>query len=496
LKSAALLTVAEMAAADRAAVAAGVPLERLMENAGAAVAAAVSARYRPCPTLFLCGPGNNGGDGYVAARHLAKAGWPVRVARLPPRTGRMGAAAAAARAWTGAVEPLAPAALEGAALVIDALFGAGLDRPLAGAALDVIAALAARALPTVAVDIPSGVAGDSGAVLGAAAPAALTVTFIRRKPGHLLLPGRLLCGEVVVADIGMPEVALDAIAPRTFANEPEIWRRLLPRPRPEQHKYSRGHALVFGGEMTGAARLAARGAQRAGAGMVTVACAAAQRPVFAADRPSLVVRVAEDAAALAALVSAHKVNAALIGPGAGTSEATRARVLALAATGVPLVLDADALSAFADRSADLIGARRGPAVLTPHDGEYARLFAQQGDRLTRARAGARLAGAIVLLKGADTVVADADGRAAINANAPPALATAGAGDVLAGFLVALLAQGMPAFEAAAAAAWLHGAAAAAFGPGLIADDLSEKLPAVLASLEELPEDSHLGLGEA
>ncbi|MSO71917.1 MAG: NAD(P)H-hydrate dehydratase [Alphaproteobacteria bacterium] len=494
LEVSAVLTVAEMAKADLAAIASGMSIEELMDRAGGAVAAAVVARYSPRPTLVLCGPGNNGGDGFVAACRLIEAGWgSVRVALLGgPRSALKAAAAKAAKPWKGVIIPVSPQALDGAELVVDALFGAGLDRPLEGESRATIEALARSGIPTVAVDIPSGVAGDSGEVLGAAAPAKLTVTFFRRKPGHLLLPGRQLCGETVIADIGIPERALDKIAPRTFANEPRQWRALLPRPKAEQHKYSRGHSLVFGGAMTGAARLAARGAQRAGAGMVTIACAEAQLIVFATDRPSLVVRVANDPEALAGLAGRHKVNAVLIGPGAGATQATRARVLALAALGLPMVLDADALSAFADCPDELLVALRSPCVLTPHDGEYARLFALQGDRLARARAGARRSGAVVLLKGADTVVAAPDGRAAINSNAPPWLATAGSGDVLAGFLVALLAQGMPAFEAAAAAAWLHGAAATRVGPGLIAEDLPEALPVVLASLEDSSKDSHLG----
>jgi NAD(P)H-hydrate epimerase len=459
-----------------------------MENAGRAVADAVSRRWPKQKTLVLCGPGNNGGDGFVAARVLAERGWPVRLALVGAREKLKGDAAAAAARWTGPVEPLAPAAIGDATLIIDAIFGAGLARPIEGVAREVIAAVEAGRLPVVAVDMPSGVDGASGAVLGIAPKAALTVTFFRRKPGHLLLPGRSHCGETVVAPIGIADTVLDQIRSEVVANHPDWWRDDFPFPLPESHKYTRGHALVVGGAvMTGAARLAARAAARLGSGLVTVAAPEPAFPIYAAALTGIIVQPAAVLDAFRALLADPRRNAALIGPGAGLGEATRDKVLAILAAGKRTVLDADALTSFADNAEVLFGAIRSPCVLTPHEGEFARLFAKlpggSGSKLERACRAAKASGAVILLKGNDTVIAAPDGRAAINPGAPPELATAGSGDVLAGIVLGLLAQGMPAFEAAAAAVWLHAEAARRFGPGLIAEDLVEALPAALAALK-------------
>ncbi|MCH8996707.1 MAG: NAD(P)H-hydrate dehydratase, partial [Proteobacteria bacterium] len=401
--------------------------------------------------------------------------------------------------WDGAVEALDEAAVPGlfggAELVIDALFGAGLSRPLEGAARAAVEAVNAGGLAVAAVDVPSGVAGDSGALVGeVAVRAALTVTFSRKKPGHLLLPGRTLCGEVVVADIGIPETVLTGIGPQTFENGPALWSARYPWRRPDSHKYHFGHALILGGAvMTGAGRLAARAALRAGAGLVTVACTRATLPIYALSAPSIITAPVETEADYQALLADRRKNAVLLGPGNGVGPQTRGRALAALGAGKAaalgagkaVVLDADALTSFEARPSDLFEAIEGPCVLTPHEGEFGRLFADRdGDKLVRARAAAALSGAVVLLKGADSVIAAPDGRAAINANAPPELATAGTGDVLAGLIVGLLAQGMTSFDAACAAAWLHGETGAALGPGLIAEDLPEALPGVLRRLRE------------
>ena len=510
-----LLSVAEMARADAAAMApggaAGAPGAELMENAGRAVAEAVRARHparhpahQPGPVLVLCGPGNNGGDGFVAARHLAAAGWPVRLALLGARDRLSGDAAHHAALWEGPgegpgegqgttealTEDGVDALLAGAEVVVDALFGAGLSRPLAGAARRVVEALDPGRAMVVAVDLPSGVSGDSGAVLGSASggiavQAALTVTFFRKKPGHLLLPGRLRCGEVVLAEIGIPEQVLAEIAPRTFENGPGLWGAGYPWRGLGDHKYDFGHALVLGGAtLTGAGRLAARAALRAGAGLVTVACPPEALPIYAASTPSAITAPIATEADFAALLADGRKTAVLLGPGNGIGPETRARTLAALAAGKATVVDADALTSFQDRPTDLFEAA-GPCVLTPHEGEFRRLFPDlEGDKLSRARAAAARSGAVVLLKGADSVIAAPDGRAAINANAPAALATAGTGDVLAGLVVGLLAQGMKSFDATCAAVWLHGEAGAACGPGLIAEDLSEALPGVLRALGE------------
>lgn len=499
-----ILTTQEMYRADAAAVAAGVPGVELMENAGRAVAEAARARFAPGPVLVLCGPGNNGGDGFVAARHLAAAGWPVRLALLGGREALKGDAAHHAGLWTGPVEPLSEAGLPGllseAALVIDALFGAGLTRPLEGAARAALEAVTAAGLPVVAVDVPSGLSGDSGEILGGevlgagAFRAALTVTFFLKKPGHLLLPGRALCGEVLVEDIGIPSSVLSEIAPATFENAPPLWSHGYPWRGPESHKYDFGHAVVLGGEhMTGAARLAALAALRVGAGLVSLACPRAALPIYAASSPSLITAPLESQADFEDLLGDPRRNAVLVGPGLGLGEAVRHSALTALGAGKAVVLDADALTAFQDRPAELFKAIRGDCVLTPHEGEFRRLFPDlTGDKLARARAAAQASGAVVLLKGGDTVIAAPDGRAAINVNAPPSLATAGAGDVLAGLVLGLLAQTsgtqtggrgpLGPFEAACAAAWLHGEAAAGLGPGLIAEDLPGALPSVLGRL--------------
>jgi NAD(P)H-hydrate epimerase len=475
-----------MGEADRLTIAGGVAGAVLMENAGRAVADAVSRRFSPRRIVVLCGPGNNGGDGFVAGRILQERGWPVRLFLLGDRAALKGDAAWAASGWTGAVEPLSVAALDGAELVVDALFGAGLARPIEGAAAQVIAALDERSLPVIAVDVPSGVDGGSGEIRGTAPHAALTVTFFCRKPGHVLLPGRLRCGEIVLAQIGIGPPVLDTIAPDTAVNRPDWWLDAFPWAETQGHKYSRGHALIAGGaQMTGAARLAARAAARAGAGLVTVAAPEAAFPVYAAALTGVIVAPISGLDDFAALLADKRRNAALIGPGAGTGRETRAKVLKILGTGKSTVLDADALSVFAGQPSDLFSVIRSPCVLTPHEGEFARLFDTSGSKLERARRAAKASGAVVVLKGADTVIAAPDGRATINDNAPATLATAGSGDVLAGLVAGLLTQGMSAFEAAAAAVWLHGAAAHAFGAGLVAEDLIDMLPAVLARLRQM-----------
>ena len=473
-----------MGEADRLTVAAGTPAIVLMENAGKAVAREIELRWSARPVIVLCGPGNNGGDGFVAARHLSEAGWSVRVALLGPRDHLTGTARHHAELWRGDVQPLVPDVLAGAELVVDAIFGAGLSRVLEGSSKETLAAAARRGLLIIAIDVPSGLMGDTGEALGAVA-AVLTVTFFRKKPGHLLLPGRLLCGEVVVADIGIPSSVLDQIVPDTFENDPQLWIAKLPRPRDGGNKYTRGHALISGGyPMTGAARMAARAAARAGAGLTTIAVASIALPVYAAALTSIMVQPLAAQEDFDCLLDDIRYTAFLIGPGAGTGEETRSRVLAMLETGRPTVLDADALTTFADDPPTLDHAITGPCVLTPHDGEFHRLFDPSGDKLTRTRVAARRCGAIIILKGSDTVITAPDGRSVINSNAPPTLATAGSGDVLSGIVLGLLAQGMAPFLAASAAVWLHGAAAPEFGPGLIAEDLPDLLPIIFRRLYE------------
>jgi hydroxyethylthiazole kinase-like uncharacterized protein yjeF len=472
-----ILTVAEMGAADRAAIAAGTPGIELMERAGTGVADAVCARFRPQPTVVLCGPGNNGGDGYVAARVLKSRGWPVEARALAAPSA--GDAKAAAARWDGKTEPLAGAV--GSALVIDALFGAGLSRPQEGAAAAAAASLADRAEKVVAVDIPSGLSGDTGKPLGPAVCAGLTVTFHARKLGHVLEPGRSLCGEVMVVDIGLGETPSSLVE-----NGPDLWLARFPWPTASSHKHARGRLIVVSGEAwtTGAARLAARGGLRIGAGLVTVLSPPEALAVNAAHLEAVMLRSFETDLELEQ--AAAQVDAAVIGPAAGVSETSLLNVLALARTGAALVLDADAITVFRDDPEELFSVLDRDDVLTPHPGEFERLFpgvlAGAPERITAARRAAETADAVVLLKGSDTVIAAPDGRAAVNINGSPWLATAGSGDVLAGFIGGLVAQGVESFEAACAAAWIHAEAAELHGPGLISEDLPGLAPAVLRRL--------------
>jgi NAD(P)H-hydrate epimerase len=479
-----VLTTAEMAAADAFAVAQGTPSLTLMENAGRAAAEAIAARFKPCAVAVLCGPGNNGGDGFVVARLLDELGFTVRLASAGGRSsyGRGGDAAAMAAQWRGETCALTPDALRGVKLVVDGLFGAGLARPLSGAYAAMVEAL--NDLPVVAIDLPSGISGDSGRPLsGVYVRAVLTVTFHARKPGHLLLPGRALCGEVVVADIGIPP---EAVSTQLYENTPALWR--YPWPKEEGHKYGRGHCLVVSGgpAATGAARLAARGALRMGAGLVSVASPPNAVMVNAAHLTAIMLKPFDGAAGLATLLEDRRLNAVAIGPGLGVRGETREMVEAVLKSGAACVLDADALTSFKDDPEALFARLHDACVLTPHDGEFERLFPGLADaaesKVTTVRTAAARAGCTVLLKGGDTVIAAPSGKAAINANAPAFLATAGAGDVLAGFIGGLLAQGLSGFDAACAGAWLHGDAAHRFGPGLIAEDLPEILPKSLAVL--------------
>jgi hydroxyethylthiazole kinase-like uncharacterized protein yjeF len=488
-----LLTPDEMGECDRLTIVGGTAGMALMEKAGRAVADAVARHPLGTRIVVVAGPGNNGGDGFVAARVLAERGYPVRVMLLGDVAALRGDAAEAARLWARPVEAATPGALAGAGVIVDALFGAGLNRAVEGAALAMIEAMNACGSAVVAVDLPSGINGASGAVMGAAVKARESVTFFRRRVGHVLLPGRTHAGTVSVADIGIADSVLERVRPTTFVNGPVLWGQVFPIPRLDGHKYSRGHAVVVSGDrsFTGAARLAARGALRAGAGLVTLASPREALAVNAAASLAVMTRAVDGPDELRALLADARFNAVALGPGLGVGANTRALVMAALDGDRAVVLDADALTSFAEEPATLfaaISARVRPVVLTPHQGEFSRLFREvsQGfekkSKLASAKVAANTSGAVVLLKGADTVVAAPDGRAAINENASAWLATAGSGDVLAGMITGLLAQHMPAFEAACAGAWLHGEAGNEAGPGLISEDLPEALPGIYRRL--------------
>jgi ADP-dependent NAD(P)H-hydrate dehydratase / NAD(P)H-hydrate epimerase len=489
-----VLTTAEMERADRLAIAAGTPGFALMLSAGQAVAEAAMDLVGEGAIVVVAGPGNNGGDGFVAAAELAARGREVSVILLCERDSLQGDAASAARGWKYPVLPFNPQAIGRPALIIDALFGAGLDRSVKGEPQQMIEAINANGAPVLSVDLPSGINGTSGAVMGVAVSATETVTFFRRKPAHLLLPGRIHCGRVRVADIGIDANVLGEIQPQTFENIPAFWRQWFPVPRVDGHKYSRGHAVVVSGDMasTGAARLSARGSLRAGAGLVTLASPRNALAVNASALSAVMVRAVDTVVEFAELLTDKRFDTCVIGPGAGLGARTRDLVLTALSAKRSLVLDADALTSFAEAPDHLFEAIQASpdsqVVLTPHEGEFPRLFSDMSNKnplrskLERVRAAAERSGAIVLLKGPDTVVASPQGRAAIAANAPPWLATAGAGDVLSGIISGLLAQGVPAFEAACIGVWMHGEAAREAGPGLIAEDLPETMPAVFLRL--------------
>lgn len=488
-----LLRVQEMARADQLTIRSGISGEVLMEAAGLAVTRHIMGRYDQVKTLVVCGPGNNGGDGFVIARLLAEAGWTVELALLGPVDNLSGDAALMAGRWAGTLLPLTPDVVQDHGLVVDAIFGAGLSRPIDGVVAEVIDRINNLEITVVAVDVPSGVDGNSGQGLGAVLRATSTVTFFRRKPGHLLYPGRDYCGVLEVADIGILNRVLKDITPETFANDPDLWRDQIPGLSTIGHKYTRGHGVVISGGAAqgGAARLAARTALRIGAGLVSIACPKDAVLSHACQLTAVMIKAFEGRGDIEGLLADPRLGHWCVGPGCGVTAKTKSHVLKILAAGRHCVIDADGLMVFAGKPNALFSAIKKAdhiPVLTPHAGEFARLFPDvtdpkgSQDKLAAARTAAVRSGAVVLYKGPDTVIASPDGRAVINHSAPPTLATAGSGDVLAGLCLGLMAQGMPTFEAACAAVWIHGAAAKAFGPGLIAEDIEAQIPLVLRSL--------------
>lgn len=487
-----LLTASQMRRLEQGRFEAGQSSLGAMEAAGRAVA---DEALRHWPALaravVLAGPGNNGGDGYVVARHLAEAGWSVQVGAWADPAALKGDALTMRQRWSGPVLPLGEAleATGPETLVVDALFGIGFCRPVDEAQAGRVRAACDRAAGVVAVDLPSGVDADTGRIVSDMVRADATVTFGALKPCHALEPSRSCCGEVVLAPIGLSpnEDELAGYGVKGWM----VGAPRLPRPGPDDHKYARGHVWVASGgaSSTGAARLAARAALRIGAGVVTIASPPSAVAINAAHVTAIMVKRAAGAEELAACLADERSSGMLIGPGFGIGERCRAAVLALLATGKPLVLDADALTSFEHDPEALFAAIRGTVLMTPHEGEFRRLFPMVdagAGKLERARAAARLSGAIVLLKGPDTVIAAPEGEVFVNCHATPELATAGAGDVLAGTILGLMAQerqlGLPPARAAAVAAWIHGEAGRRIGPGLIAEDLPEAYPDILKAL--------------
>ncbi|GJL91094.1 NAD(P)H-hydrate dehydratase [Hyphococcus sp.] len=489
-----ILSAAQMRAAEAAAIAGGTASAALMETAGEKTVSVIVQTFSRRPVAVICGPGNNGGDGFVIARELAQAGWPVKVALLGDRAALTGDAKLMADLFEGEAPAFSPAVLEGAGLIVDAIFGTGLSRPVEDAAKAAIEAMNAHPAPVVAVDIPSGVDADTGAVLGTAIQAVRTVTFHARKPGHVLFPGRALSGAIDIADIAIDEEATQKAGVGAFENHPALWGGMYPRPQWGGHKYHRGAAMILSGGAltTGAARLAAQGALRIGAGLVTMLSPSEAAPVHAAHLTAIMLRIADTADQVRThLVDAERIRMVCVaGPATGMGALTKEKILAILNSKAGAVLDADALTSFADNPTDLFAALRPGDVLTPHEGEFARLFPEEtklSGKLAMARAASEKAGCVIVLKGADTVIAAPDGRALINTNAPPDLATAGSGDVLAGFIAGLKVQGSDGFAAAGQGVWIHGACGQVVGAGLIAEDLPQAVPTVLRQLFAPPQ---------
>jgi hydroxyethylthiazole kinase-like uncharacterized protein yjeF len=454
-----ILTAAEMRAAEQRAVAAGTPVETLMERAGTAAADAIWRFAGPVPTLILCGPGNNGGDGYVIARRLAERGVDVRVAAMGEPT--TPAARAARAQWSGEVIPLDQA--PPAPLLVDALFGTGLKRGLDEAAQQLLARLAGEARLKVAVDLPSGIASDDGVLLSPVPAFDLTITFGTLKPAHLLQPAARFMGRIVVADIGV-----EAAGNLTLVQRPR-----LRAPGPDDHKYTRGVVTVVAGEMPGASALAASAAARAGAGAVRL-----QAREHSYNVPSSVIQA--PGRPLDRLDD-QRIGSVLVGPGLPIDEAGRCLLDEVMGRPHALVIDAGAIQLLAKSGRERLTGLDEMAILTPHEGEFVKLFGGgEGSKVERARAAAAGIGAVVVYKGPDTVIAHPDGRAAIHPAVSNWLATGGSGDILAGVIAAIRAAGVDVYEAAQAGVWLHGRAAQIAGPGFIADDLIAMLPKALA----------------
>jgi len=476
-----LLTVEQMYEADRLTMASHMSGLDLMEHAGKGCADTICDFWATGRASVLCGPGNNGGDGFVIARHLKQRGWTVRLALLGSRDALSGDAGEMAKRWDGEVEPLSPHVVENAEVVVDAVFGAGLSRPIDGVVLDVLQAASQSGAAIVAVDVPSGLDGNTGQINGYAPPADVTVTFGRKKIGHTLLPGREICGDIHVIDIGIPDHVVDQIAPQVWENDMELWSAAFPTPQLSDHKYTKGHTVAVSGgmETSAAARLSAMGALRIGSGLVTVACPTEALQINASQLLSIMVRSFSSHRDLNDILSDRRKNTVVIGPGAGVSHETVENVSHILKLKRATVLDADALTSFQDEPQKLFAELHEHVVMTPHAGEFERLWpnylAMASSRVTAASHAAQKCGAVIVLKGADTVIASPDGRTAVNTNAPPWLATAGSGDVLAGFIAGLMAQGMAPFEASCAGVWLHGECGNWLGRGLIAEDLPHVL---------------------
>lgn len=488
LKKHQLLTAETMKNADAETIARGTSGVTLMEQAGNAVTQLITEHNKPKPTLVVCGPGNNGGDGWVVARRLSEKKWPVKILSLVPVKQLSGDAAHVAHHWDGPVHNhWDKSLLEGTELIIDAIFGIGLNKPVDENTAEIICALNEHPAPIVSIDIPSGIHADTGEVLGTACNAVLTVTFSCKKPGHILLPGKSHCRLIAVTDIGIPVDVINHAACPYFENIPDLWTEHLPQKRLRKHKYDYGHVMVLGGPMhsTGASRMSATSALRTGAGLVSIVCPEEAVAIYASHLTSVMLSPCklEDNKAFAAAIEGKYKHVIVMGPGAGITESTKQAVLTALSMQKKCIIDADALTCFKDNPQTLFDAIDSEVILTPHEGEFSRLFPDiTGSKLERARDAAKQSGATVLLKGNDTAIASPDGRVALNSNAPAFLGTAGSGDVLSGIIAGIFSQHVPAFESACIGTWIHSETASKAGRGLMAEDLPAHIPEVLAKL--------------
>jgi hydroxyethylthiazole kinase-like uncharacterized protein yjeF len=486
----AVLSTAQMYEADHLTIKSGLSGIELMENAGTAVTAHITAHWDACKTLVLCGPGNNGGDGYVVARQLSEAGWDVDVAQYGA-VEKLSADAKHMRGQLGSVSSvgdMASVPVSDFDLIVDAIFGAGFRGTLPPEISTVFECAAEADVPIVAIDVPSGVDGDTGKISSGTPMASMTVSFFKAKLGHLLYPGRENCGRLEIADIGIPEHVLDELAVDVFENSLELWRSFYPQPSATGHKYNRGHAVIVGGGVsnTGAARISARNALRVGAGAVTLLCPASALMIYAQAMEAVMVSSFQNSEDLNKFVKSKRIASLLIGPANGVNDITRQNVMAVLATDANIIIDADAISVFKDNPQELFTAIKskmtGQVVLTPHEAEFNRLFDIEGTRVDRCRSAANASGATVILKGATTCIASPSGSVVLNTHASPWLATAGSGDALAGILCGLMASMNDGLKASAAAVWLHGEAGVRLGAGMTAEDIEKTLPSILSDI--------------
>lgn len=472
-----LLTPKQMNEADHLTIEGGVPGIQLIQSAGDVLLMAVHSHFANAhDVLIVSGIGNNGGDGFVLAERLANSGRNVSVTILGDASDISGDAKLAYDAMPDTIKYDDHPNYDNYDLIVDAIFGAGLCREIKGIYAEAVSQINTSPTKVLSVDLPSGINGATGHILGCAVQADVTATFFRKKPGHILCPGRFYCGEIALGQIGIQNAVLDEIAPACYLNAPHLWLDNYPFPDPLGHKYDKGHALAIsaGLEKSGAARLMAKASLRIGAGLVTIACPQDTLSAHAARTDAIMLSPMDG---LNDLLSDARINSICLGPGLDPDVHTRQLVEDVLKLDKSIVLDAGALTAFSNKPDDLfsaIGSRAAPTILTPHDGEFARLFPEIDKsigKIDQAKVAANLAGATIILKGPDTVIAEPNGRIAVSNNAPAWLATAGSGDVLCGMISGLLAQGMPEFEAACAAVWFHGEAGNISGPGLISSEL-------------------------